>query len=287
MKYSISFFKNYYYIILILSILLMSSCRKAPFVNGDEDVSIMSFNIRFDNPDDGEHKWDNRKEACIKMLKEKKVSVFGIQEGLHNQVTYLDSNLPSYDYVGVGRDDGHSGGEYAAIFYLKDEYELIQSDNFWLSETPNVPSLGWDANNIRITTWAHFRSKATQQEFYVFNTHFDHIGAKSRKESAHLLVTKINEVVANNDTPVFITGDFNALLIDVIFQPILKTFYNSKTQAKNTDSVASSNAWGKWASNIDFVFYKNADIQMYDAVNEDFGVPYISDHYPVMAKFKM
>lgn len=266
--------------------LSLGSCKKPPHIGGNTNIDVISFNIRYDNWNDGANRWDNRKEACVRLLKAREVSVFGIQEGLYHQVDYLANNLPDYDYVGVGRDDGQTDGEYCAVFYLKNNFELLNSSTFWLSETPEMPSLGWDANIKRIVTWVHLKEKQTDKEIYVFNTHFDHKGAQARKHSARLLAQKISEITSSNET-VFITGDFNAILIDPIFAPILKHHFNAKAHAYITENVGSLNAWGAWSANIDFIFYRNADVYAYDVVNEDFGVPYVSDHYPIMAKFKI
>ena len=134
--------------------------------------------------------------------------ILGIQEGLHTQVSYLDDHLKAYDYVGVGRDDGKTRGEYAAIFYRPDRLKLLGDDTFWLSETPQRISVGWDASMERICTYAFFMDKQTGISFLVFNTHFDHIGKIARQKSAQLILKKINEL--NKDGwPVIVMGDFN------------------------------------------------------------------------------
>lgn len=271
----------------VITALLLFGCTKAdPFKwKTDYDLSIMSFNIRYDTEEDGENKWGNRKEACLKMLEETKPSIFGIQEGLDHQVSFLEDNLPQYDYVGIGRDDGYSSGEYAAIFYSVEHFQLLESNSFWLSETPDVPSLGWDANNIRIVTWLHLKDLKHDKSIYVFNTHFDHKGKIARKESAKLLVQKIKEVA--NEKPIFITGDFNAWISNSLFEPITDEYHNARRFADYTDNKKSFNLWGKWYAHwsVDYIFYKNADALAFRTVTEDYGVPYISDHYPIITHF--
>lgn len=278
--------------LLIMAMLVLSSlfaCNKInPYeIKSDYDVSIMSFNLRYDTTEDGENQWSNRKEACIKMLNKTKPSVFGIQEGLQNQVAFLDENLPQYAYVGVARDDGHSSGEYNAVFYDKEKFELLASETFWLSETPDTPSLGWDGDCRRIVTWAHLKDIKNNKTIYIFNTHFDHKGKTAREESGKLLVKKIKEIVTD-DTPVFITGDFNALIRNPIFNPITKDYFSARRFAQRTDNNKSFNFFGRWylSRNIDFVFYKNAYALSFRTVIEDYGVPYISDHYPIISHFK-
>jgi endonuclease/exonuclease/phosphatase family metal-dependent hydrolase len=274
--------------LLIVIVVSIAGCAEvlAPLWSGDYDVSIMSFNLRFDNYEDGENRWENRKAACRQMLLEVKPSIFGIQEGLYNQVSYFEDNFTDYEYVGVGRDDGYTGGEFSAIFYNKEMFELIDTGNFWLSETPDYPSIGWDANNIRICTWAKLRHLAKDETINVFNTHFDHLGQKSREESAKLIMAKINNITSENE-PTFLLGDFNALIGNKMFKPIINSFYEARRFATNTDNFKSYNAFGIWiiSRNIDFIFYKNSRALAFKTIKKDYGVPYISDHYPIIAHF--
>lgn len=276
-------------ILTILHIAFLPGCGQAELSNweGAFDISIMSFNIRYDTEDDGENKWENRKQACLDMLNETKPTIFGIQEGLYNQVTFFNDSLPSYNYVGVGRDDGHSGGEYSAIYYLSERFELLESGNFWLSESPEVPSLGWDANNIRIVTWVHLEDVYKEKSLFVFNTHFDHKGKIAREESAKLLVKRIEEI-AGSDAPVFITGDFNVLIDNSILEPIIETYFSARRFAERSDTVHSFNAWGRGYlnRNIDFIFFREARAVSFKTVIKDYGVPYISDHYPIISHFE-
>lgn len=266
----------------------MSSCKPTEIdtYQGNANVKVMSFNLRYDEPTDGENQWDNRKEAILKMVNEIQPSIIGIQEGLHNQVRYLDDRLTAYHYVGVGRDDGHSSGEYAAIFYAKDYFELLETDNFWLSETPETPSRGWDANNTRICTWAKLRDINGNKIIYVFNTHFDHKGKTAQQLSSELIVDKIKKIAEEN-APVFISGDFNLLIGNERLQAITKNYFSAKRFAEISDDNQSFNAWGRniLSRNIDFIFYQNAQATAYKTVVKNYGVPYISDHYPIIAHF--
>jgi len=275
--------------LVVIQLALLLGCEQGelPDWEGQYDISIMSFNIRYDTEEDGENKWDNRKHACLDMLTENSPSIFGIQEGLHNQVRFLDDSLPAYNYVGVGRDDGHSAGEYSAIYYLSERFDLIETGNFWLSETPDVPSLGWDANNIRIVTWVHLEDVFAGKSLFVFNTHFDHKGKTAREESAILLVDRIQEI-AGNDLPVFITGDFNALIGNSILEPIIEEFLSARRFAERSDNNNSFNAWGRGYlnRNIDYIFYRNSKALSFKTVTKDYGVPYISDHYPIISHFE-
>lgn len=272
---------------LVFILLVLCGCSKEVYeFTGEHDISVMSFNLRYDTEEDGDNKWDNRKDACVKMIKETKPSIWGIQEGLLRQLNFLEENLTDYKYVGVGRDDGHSSGEYSAIFYLKDRFELLENNTFWLSETPDEPSYGWDADCRRIVTWAHLKDLDSDKTLFVFNTHFDHIGKTAREESAKLLVRKIKEI-ADDGATVFITGDFNALIRNSIFEPIVNEYYSARRFAEKTDNIKSFNFYGRWylSRNIDFIFYKNAKALAFRTVSENYGVEYISDHYPIITHF--
>ncbi len=168
----------------------------------------MSFNIRFDNPNDGPDAWPHRKDFVAGMFRFHQVDLGGTQEGLFHQLEELDALLPEFAWVGVGRDDGERGGEFCAIYYRTDRFEVIEHGTFWLSETPDEPgSRGWDAALPRIVTWARLSDLANDRRFIVFNTHFDHRGREARLESARLIRSKATELAG--DDPVIVMGDLN------------------------------------------------------------------------------
>ena len=154
--------------------------------------SIMSYNIRYDNEWDKVNSWEIRKDEVIKLIYEYDPGIIGIQEGLLNQVRYINNAFNNYDYFGVGRDDGKDRGEFCSIFYDKTRYDLQKSSTFWLSETPGKISVGWDAALERICTYGLFLDKKKGQNFWVFNTHFDHIGSIAREKSAELILIYIS-----------------------------------------------------------------------------------------------
>ena len=169
-----------------------------------------TFNIRLLH--EGDEKagvgWSVRKDRVANYIKEKHIDIVGMQEVLHPQLQDLLERLPEYDYVGVGRTDGKTKGEYSPVFFLKEKYEVLEKGNFWLSETPDVPgSKGWDAALERIASYAKLRDKATGKVFMAVNTHFDHVGVVARRESAKLIMRKIQEIVGTQ--PAVVTGDFN------------------------------------------------------------------------------
>lgn len=191
-------------LIYAMAVLLLAGCAS----NELSHVRLATFNIRYDNPGDSLNAWQYRKDSVCKFIHEKQFDVFGMQEVLHNQLQDLLACLPEYAYVGVGRDDGKTQGEYAPVFYRTDKYDLLDSNTFWLSEDPTaVGKLGWDAVCTRIATWAKLKDKTTGKEFLMVNTHFDHIGTEARRHSALLIIDKIKEIAGTN--PAMMTGDFN------------------------------------------------------------------------------
>lgn len=180
-----------------------------PFSGAQKKLSVLTYNIRFDNPGDGEDAWPKRRDHLAAQLRFFAPEIFGIQEGLLRQLVYLNEQLPDYQRIGVGRDDGKEGGEFSALFFKKDRFKLLDSGTFWLSETPDVVSKGWDAALPRVCTYVHLRDLRAKKNLWVFNTHFDHIGKTARKESAELILKKIREKNTGNE-PVIVMGDFNA-----------------------------------------------------------------------------
>ena len=149
-----------------------------------QDIKLMTYNIRYDNPNDGENNWHNRKETLVNQILFYKPDIIGTQEGLEHQIHYINDNLKSYKYVGIARAHNNvSGkGEFSAIFYNTDKYAVLINETFWLSKTPEKPSRGWDASLNRICTYVLLKSNTSGERFWIFNTHFDHMGKKSREK---------------------------------------------------------------------------------------------------------
>lgn len=198
-------------------------------------LNIMTFNIRMNTPADSLNAWPYRKDKVASEVLFHQAGLLGVQEALYVQMTDLQQRLPQYKYIGVGRDDGKTQGEFSAIFYDTTRLQLLQSSTFWLSATPQVPgSKGWDAAITRIVTWGRFRDKNTNKVFFHFNTHFDHKGEVARRESAHLLLKQVHAIAGS--TPAIITGDFNATPDD---EPI-RVIVNKEDPLHLTDSKAVS-----------------------------------------------
>ena len=252
-----------------------------------QPINVMTYNIRYDNPKDGVNEWNKRKAKVFQLLKKYDPDILGVQEALNNQMNDVVGNLKEYKFVGVGRDDGKEKGEFSAILYKKERFEVIEQNTFWLSETPEVPgSKSWDAAITRVATWAKFRDKQTNREFLVINTHFDHIGKEARKKSAALLKTKATEL--KNGLPMIITGDFNFTRDDDPYDIMMDTsgviIYDSAP--RNSAGTACGFELNSLRCNaIDYIFYTPEwIIQAYSVISDNDGKYFPSDHLPVMAK---
>ncbi len=242
----------------------------------------MSFNVLHAEPP-GESPWSARLPAIGRMLRDKEPDIIGFQETLAHQVEDLAEVLVAYDWVGGGREDGSSSGEFGPIFFRADRFELEREGIFWLSETPDMPSVGWDATCHRIVTWAELAPRNEGESVTVFNTHFDHLGGTARAQSARLLVQRIDEYSPSG--PVVVTGDFNAVALDSALDPLFDELDDVRTSAPVSDLIGSLNSWRtKYGLyNIDFIFAREAEPARFETVNGGYGVDFLSDHFPIVA----
>ena len=178
------------------------------FINA-QDLIVGSYNIRYDSSEDKEkgNGWERRCPLIAQQILFNDFDFLGTQEVLHNQLEDLLKRLPAYSYIGVGRDDGKTKGEYVPIFYKKDRFKLLKSGHFWLAEKTDFPNKGWDAALPRICTYGQFKDLKKKKNVWVFNIHFDHIGVEARKQSAILIMGKIKEMCSKE--AVILIGDFN------------------------------------------------------------------------------
>jgi endonuclease/exonuclease/phosphatase family metal-dependent hydrolase len=247
-------------------------------------VTVMTYNIRYDNPGDSINQWSNRKDKLCQLIKKYNPDIFGVQEALHHQLTDMSNALGQYPYLGVGRDDGKQKGEYSAIFFKRDKFELVEQKTFWLSETPDVPgSKSWDAAITRVATYAIFRDKTAGTKFLVINTHFDHIGAEARTKSAELIKTKIGDMA---EFAVILTGDLNCLRSEppypVLTDPAtLELMDPAPADPPGTFCTFTVNSVPCKA--IDYILHSNQWLaDNYRVIQDNDGKYYPSDHVPVI-----
>lgn len=213
---------------LVIMVLAMACSRQ----NHETAVAIdvMTYNIKFDDPNYSINGWDQRKHRVASLLDFYEPDFFGTQEGLLHQLQYLDSVLTDVKWIGVGRNNGSTQGEFSALFFNEKKFELVTGSDstIWLSESPGVPSKSWDAAFPRILTWGKFKHKSSGRSLYVFNTHFDHVGDTARTESAKIITATISKIV--KDYPVILTGDFNVTPEEKPYEILTEEYHLSDTQ---------------------------------------------------------
>ncbi|MGV8091914.1 MAG: endonuclease/exonuclease/phosphatase family protein [Mangrovibacterium sp.] len=251
-------------------------------------LNVATYNLRFNNPNDGVNAWPNRKEQVKALIRYHEFDLFGTQEGLIGQLNDL-AEMDEYAFVGAGRDDGKQAGEHSAIFYRKDRFKLLENGDFWLSETPETPGKGWDATCCnRICSWAKFRDLGSKKDFYFFSVHFDHQGVQARIESGKLMVEKITEIAGA--APVICVGDFNSTPETEQIQTmksLLRDSYEITRMApygpEGTFNSFNYNAPMK--NRIDYIFVSDqTDVLKYGVLTDSYDQKFPSDHLPVVIK---
>jgi endonuclease/exonuclease/phosphatase family metal-dependent hydrolase len=254
-------------------------------------VNAATYNLRYDTPQDGINAWPHRREAVKALIRYHELDVFGTQEGLADQIADL-AEMNEYAHVGVGRDDGKHAGEHSAIFYLKSRFSALQHGDFWLSQTPDRPSMGWDAKCCkRLVSWVQLRDRPSGKTFFMFSAHFDHEGIVARRESAKLLVRKIADLAA--DDPVICVGDFNAT-------PQAEPIATMRTALRDAYEISIAPPYGPVGTfhgfrpdspltdRIDYIFVSpNVKVLRYAALTDSIDRRYPSDHFPVVARLSL
>ena len=274
-------------LIYLLAAVAFTACGSAT------SLSVMTFNMRYDNPEDGQNNWRFRRERIAGVIKAQEVDVLGTQELLSNQFNDLSGLLTGYQGVGVGRLDGAESGEYCAVFFRKDRFTLLDSGTFWLSETPEVVgSLGWDGACERIATWVVLRDRDGRELFFI-DTQLDHVGQEARDEGVSLLMKRIETL--SGGRPVILTGDFNSepgssVVAHVQKDGVLRDAKAIAAQRSGTDWSFSDFGQIPEAERplLDYIFV-SGDIEAvrYEVLPDIFDGGYVSDHAPVMAVVKI
>jgi endonuclease/exonuclease/phosphatase family metal-dependent hydrolase len=271
-----------------LTLIAIALISTAGFAQKTSTINIASYNLRYNTPNDGINAWPNRKENVKGLIRFHEFDIFGTQEVLIGQLRDV-AELNEFAFLGKGRDDGKEGGEHSAIFYKKDRFKVLKSGDFWLSETPDKPGLGWDATCCnRICSWAKFQDLNTKKEFYFFNVHFDHQGVEARRQSGYLMVKKMKEIAGN--APTILTGDFNST-------PETEQIKTIQTLLNDSHEVTEQPAYGPKGTfnsfkfdaamdkRIDYIFVsKPIKVLKYGVLTDAKEQRYPSDHQPVVIK---
>ncbi len=283
---------------LFLVALLLIGCASLPAGGGE--LSVMSFNIRYGTANDGENRWETRREMVCDLIRRHDCDVVGLQEALRFQIDEIRQALPQYAEIGVGRDDGKTKGEYSNILYRTDRLSVAASDTFWLSDTPEVvASTSWGNSITRICTWARFIHKASGKAFYHFNTHLDHQSQPAREKGVMLIDRRIAKRAYPE--PVILTGDFNASESNPAIRyvkgdkqasakPVVRLVDTFRVLHPEATVVGTFNGFKgeRSGAKIDYVFALPG-VNVLEA-KIIFDMPdgrCPSDHYPVMARLEL
>lgn len=269
--------------LFILSLFIVS-------MGNAQTVKVMTYNLRYANTTDGINAWDNRKEKVYTLLKKYDPDIIGAQEAMHVQLKDLYANVPGYEWIGVGREDGKEKGEFSAILYRQSKFDLIEHKTFWLSETPEVAgSKNWDAALTRTVTWARFKDKKSGKTFQFFNTHFDHVGKEARKNSSALIQKWIQELGKKYKEEAIVTGDFNVEKTDEPYAVMMApgNLNDTRPASDTRGTFCGFGVNAMTCRGIDYIFttkkWKSSDFQI---IQDNDGANYPSDHLPVMVTLK-
>ncbi len=275
--------------LIFIFILVAVSFPTFPLIS--QSMNIATYNIRFDNPNDIGNLWKDRAPHLVNLIKFHQMDIIGTQEGMYHQLEEIKKEL-GFPYIGVGRDKGGKEGEFSAVFYNPEKVKVLDQSTFWLSETPENPSKGWDAALNRVCTWVKFESKEGKK-FYVFNVHYDHIGQKAREESSKLVIRKIKGINKDN-LPVVFIGDFNVMPDNPAYKTVLDNSdmqdsrLISKTPSIGNQGTFNGYNWEKLPEGIiDHIFVSpNITVLRHGILTDNYGLKYPSDHFPVMVEVR-
>ena len=254
---------------------------------------VMTYNIRFDTHQDGKNQWHFRKDRVINLIHKYMPDLLGVQEAVSQQMADLRAGLADYGSYGVGRNDGRESGEFSAVFFRHNRFELCDQGTFWLSESPDTTgSKGWDAALPRICSWIKLKDRSTNKEIYYFNTHFDHRGENARRESARLILNRIQQM-AGSSIPVILTGDFNATPQSNAYRtlitnsPLIDAKLSSQSAHTGPDGTWSTfNARSTIGDRIDYIFVTSSHFQVLNHAHltDSYDHSYPSDHLPALTE---
>jgi endonuclease/exonuclease/phosphatase family metal-dependent hydrolase len=271
-------------------ILLLLFLSLLCFETNAQSLKLMTYNIRLDIESDGENDWTHRKDFFLSQIQFYNPDIFGVQEAKPNQVTDISNSLTAYNSVGIGRE-GVGKGEASTIYFKKEQFDVLQESTFWLSQTPDTISMGWDAACHRVCTYALFKEKKTKKQFWVFNTHLDHMGEEARTKGIELILSKIKALNSKN-FPVIFMGDFNT-------EPTEQRILNLKKEMLDSREVSQQKPFGPIGTfngfkhnepvtkRIDYIFISKEGsfkVLKYATLSDSIDLKYPSDHFPVFVE---
>jgi endonuclease/exonuclease/phosphatase family metal-dependent hydrolase len=279
MKIHLGSFKSIFLVFLIAGVLPIKA----------QHMIIGSYNLRYANPNDTGNLWQDRAPVIVSLIRFHQFDILGIQEGLRNQLDDLTKDLPEFGRYGIGRDDGNAAGEHSAIFFNKHKFSLVEKGDFWLSETPEKPSLGWDAAINRICSWVKLNENSSGKTFYVFNAHYDHRGVVAREESSKLVLKKIKEIAGS--APAIFMGDLNGDHSSKCYQLIAQSGHLKDAYETSPIRYASNGSFNGFGNAIeknniiDHIFLTSSvSVLRHGILTDTYMGKYPSDHFPVLVE---
>lgn len=265
-----------------LAIAASLSSLTAKTESSNKQITVISYNIRYGTAEDGPNAWPERRLGTIEMIKDQQPDILCLQEAFSFQNEFISLHCNEFNSIGISRLE--QDAEHPSIFYNREKIKMIHWGNFWLSQTPDKVSLGWDAACERNATWALMEYIPNGQKFFIVNTHLDHVGEKAREEGLKLILGKIEKMNKSN-LPLILTGDFNAEQEASSIKVLNNKLYNTRDTASQTDSLCTFNGWGTCNTAIDYIFYNGfKECTTYKTIQREYsGIKYISDHYPIKA----
>ncbi|MBA6152837.1 endonuclease/exonuclease/phosphatase family protein [Gelidibacter gilvus] len=256
----------------------------------ENDLKVMTYNLRLDIASDKENAWPNRKDFLSSQILFLEPDILGVQEAKPNQVDDLKASLENYKFIGKGRDGGQEG-EHSGIYYNSHKLKVENEDTFWLSETPDVVSKGWDADYPRVCTYGLFTFKKSEQKIWVFNTHLDHVGAEAQREGMQLILNRIKEVNIQN-YPVILMGDFNVEPDSEVIRSLKSQLSDSREKAEVVFGPEGTFNAFKYnepvTRRIDYIMVSDGiKVEKYATLSSSIDFKFPSDHFPVFVELRL
>lgn len=274
---------------LLIVTFALTGCKSLnqAHVTSENDLKVMTYNLRLDIASDKENAWPHRKEFLSSQILFLEPDILGVQEARPNQVEDLKASLKNYEFIGKGRDGGQEG-EHAGIYYNTTKLSVEQEHTFWLSKTPDVVSKGWDSAYPRVCTYGLFTSKGSKQKIWVFNTHLDHVGEVAQKEGMQLILDKIKDVNTQN-YPVIIMGDFNVEPNSEVVKILKTQLSDSREKAEVVFGPEGTFNAFKYevpvTRRIDYIMVSEGiKVEKYATLSSAIDLRFPSDHFPVFVK---
>ena len=262
-------------------------------IDSTSSIKVMTYNIRMDTASDGPNRWANRKHRVLCLIKKYSPDILTVQEPIPSQMTDLRTDLSNYISSGVGRDDGQDKGEYSAIFYRRDRFQMIDEGTFWLSNESSKPgSKDWDAALTRICSWTKLNDRLFNTTLTCFNTHLDHKGIIARRESTRIILSQVKDIT-NLQGPIIVTGDFNSNpKSDPYHLLTTNTVFKDSRVLCEKPPIGPDGTWSSFDVNhgigdrIDFIFVTPAyfKVLQHQHITDSEKMTYPSDHLPVLAE---